>query len=181
MPLNPLYLKSCVKRVLKPSIKILPACANDRAWIIKLLQRHWGSPLVVSRGRLHDASCLPGFIAARDSKPCGLLTYRIAKSQCEIVTLNSLNRKSGIGTALIDAVIREAKAEKCRRVWLITTNDNLPALGFYQKRGFRLAAVHVNALQRSRKLKPQIPATGLDGIPLRDEIELEMLLPRVKE
>ena len=28
----------------------------------------------------------------------------------------------------------------CRRVWLITTNDNLRALRFYQRRGFRLVA-----------------------------------------
>jgi Acetyltransferase (GNAT) family len=64
----------------------------------------------------------------------------------------------------------------CRRVWLITTNDNLRALRFYQRRGFRLVAVHPDALARSRELKPSIPEIGLDGIPLRDELELELLL-----
>jgi hypothetical protein len=59
---------------------------------------------------------------------------------------------------------------------LITTNDNLHALGFYQKRGFRLVAVHSNALAASRKIKPSIPDFGMHGIPLRDEIELEILL-----
>jgi hypothetical protein len=57
-----------------------------------------------------------------------------------------------------------------------TTNDNLNALRFYQKRGFVLVSVHRNAVIKSRQLKPEIPLTGNDGIPLRDEIELEMLL-----
>jgi hypothetical protein len=50
------------------------------------------------------------------------------------------------------------------------------ALRFYQKRGFVLVAVHRNALEQSRKLKPEIPLIGDDEIPLRDEIELEMML-----
>ncbi|MBK9123270.1 MAG: GNAT family N-acetyltransferase, partial [Chloroflexi bacterium] len=62
------------------------------------------------------------------------------------------------------------------RLWLITTNDNLDALRFYQKRGWHLVAVHRDALNESRRLKPQIPIIGMDGIPLRDEIELEMTL-----
>jgi RimJ/RimL family protein N-acetyltransferase len=70
-----------------------------------------------------------------------------------------------------------AVASGCERLWLITTNDNTPALRFYQKRGFQLVAIHRNALEHSRRLKPQIPLLGLNGIPLRDEIELEMLLP----
>ena len=61
-------------------------------------------------------------------------------------------------------------------MWLITTNDNLHALGFYQKRGFALVAVQPDALAQSRLLKPQISTTGMGGIPLRDEIELEILL-----
>jgi hypothetical protein len=59
---------------------------------------------------------------------------------------------------------------------LVTTNDNLNALRFYQKRGFVLVAVHRNALEVSRKLKPEIPLVGMDSIPLRDEIELEMMV-----
>ena len=47
---------------------------------------------------------------------------------------------------------------------------------FYQKRGFVLVAVHRNALAESRRLKPEIPLIGIDDIPLRDEIELEMEL-----
>jgi len=65
---------------------------------------------------------------------------------------------------------------ECRRLWLITTNDNLRALGFYQKRGMTLVAVYRNAMEAARRLKPQIPMIGQNGIPLKDEIELEMVL-----
>jgi RimJ/RimL family protein N-acetyltransferase len=107
----------------------------------------------------------------------GLVTYRIEGSQCEVVTLNSEEEGTGIGTALLEAVCREAAAAGCTRVWLITTNDNLPALRFYQKRGMRLFALHPNAVEASRKLKPEIPLAGWEGIPIRDEIELELRLP----
>ena len=106
----------------------------------------------------------------------GLVTFHIAGDACEIVTLDSLHPGQGIGTALIEAVKAAAGAAGCRRLWLITTNDNLHALGFYQKRGFRLVAVHPGAVDDSRKLKPEIPLIGNDGIPIRDEIELEIVL-----
>jgi len=102
-----------------------------------------------------------------------LLTYRIEGHDCEIVTIDSNAQGEGIGTALIDAVKERAKLKGCRRLWLITTNNNLNALGFYQKRGFCLIALYPNALETSRKLKHVIPMKAANGIPIRDELELE--------
>ena len=65
---------------------------------------------------------------------------------------------------------------KARRAWLITTNDNLDAIRFYQRRGFTIATVHAGAIEQSRTIKPSIPLVGSYGIPIRDEIEFEMLL-----
>lgn len=106
----------------------------------------------------------------------GLLTFFVKGDECEVTSLDSLREGQGIGTKLMNAVMDEARKQKCRRVLLITTNDNLRALGFYQKRGFELVAIHRGAVNESRKIKPSIPLTGFDGIPLRDEIELEMIL-----
>jgi len=108
----------------------------------------------------------------------GLLTYRIADGECEIVTLDAIVQGSGVGSLLIDAVRALARQRGCKRVWLITTNDNAAAQRFYENRGFRTAAVHSNALTESRKLKPEIPELGIDGIPIRDEIEMELRLDR---
>ena len=109
-------------------------------------------------------------------RPSGLVTYRIDGDECEIITLNSLIEGIGIGSALLEAVGKAAEASGCKRFWLITTNDNTKAIRFYQKRGMTLAALYRNAIEHSRKLKPEIPMAGLDGIPIRDEIELEILI-----
>lgn len=87
------------------------------------------------------------------------------------------SRSRGAGTALIEEVERIALNAGCRRLWLITTNDNIEGLRFYQRRGFRLVELHAGAVDRSREsLKPEIPAIGEHGIPIRDELELEKLL-----
>jgi GNAT superfamily N-acetyltransferase len=107
-----------------------------------------------------------------------LATYRLDDDQCELVSLNSLLEKHGIGSALVEAVREEAGAAGCRRLWLITTNDNLPAQAFYEKQGFALVQVHRHALTESRRLKPEIPLVGVNGLPIRDELEYEQRLSK---
>lgn len=160
---------------------VRPLTVRDRNWVAQFMDDHWHSTKIVSRGQSYYAHLLPGFLAIPGSEsdhkpasPAGLITYRIEGNQCEIITLDSLQPNMGIGSALIEAVRTVAVEEGCKRLWLITTNDNLNALRFYQKRGLHLVAVYPNALTESRKLKPQIPIMGMDNIPLRDEIELAM-------
>jgi hypothetical protein len=153
---------------------VIPLSSEHRCWENEFVTKSWGSTKIVTRGKLVDAASLPGLVAVSEHGPVGLLTYCITGDECEIVTLNSLVEGQGVGSALIGGIRTTAVSSGCRRLWLITTNDNLPALRFYQKRGFNLLAVHCNALEYSRRLKPQISLIGLDGIRLRDEIELEM-------
>ena len=151
-----------------------PAENTDRPWMLGII-RGWGADFIVSRGRKIFAAELPAFLAEDiDSKKLGLLTYEIIGDQCEIVTLDAFTKFSGVGTALMQHAIDAARAAGCRRVWLITTNDNLDAIRFYQRRGFTIAAIHVNAIAHSRRLKPSIALIGNYGIPIRDEIEIEM-------
>jgi ribosomal protein S18 acetylase RimI-like enzyme len=160
----------------------VPACVvrdrapDDRPWIEALLREEWGGPVVVSRGILHYLLELPALIAERDGARCGLLTYRVDPAGWEIASINAVPPRLGTGTHLIDTVAHRATAAGCRRLWLITTNDNIDALRFYQRRGFTLVAVHRNAIEEARRLKPSIPAVGNHGIPLLDEIELERTL-----
>lgn len=153
---------------------VRPVEAADRAWIRSLLREHWSGEEVVSRGRLHRPADLPGFVALIAGEPHGLATYEIRGGECELVTLNSLAPRLGLGRCLVEAVRSAATAAGCRRLWLVTTNDNTEALAFYQRIGFRLAAIHRDAIAESRALKPAIPETGHLGIPIRDEIELEL-------
>lgn len=156
---------------------IRPLVEGDRPWVQTFIADHWGADYVVAHGRIYYPHELTGYVALTGAAAVGLVTYHLADGDCEIVTLNSLQSGQGTGSALIEAVKTSAVQSGCRRLWLITTNDNLPALAFYQKRGFVLVTVHRGAVARSRQVKPSISMAGYAGIPLRDEIELEILLP----
>jgi len=163
---------------------IQPVVDEDREQIVELLRRAWGSNRVIAHGRVYLADRLQGFKAVftNDSKNrddkflMGLITYTKDVDVCEIVTLDSLVPGIGIGTALVGRVDAVAKSARCKRLWLITTNDNTNGLKFYQKCGFHIVAVYPDAIEKSRELKPEIPLFGNDGIPIRDEIELEKIL-----
>jgi ribosomal protein S18 acetylase RimI-like enzyme len=159
-----------------PSVR--PLAEADRPWASRLLAERWGSADIVTRGRVHRADRLPGFVASQDGRRLGLVTYRLEGADCELVSLDSLAEGQGIGTALLKAVEDEARAGGARRLWLVTTNDNLRAVEFYRRRGYRVAAVHRGAVVELRRLKPSIPLAGLDGIPIEDEIEMELVLGR---
>ena len=147
---------------------------KDRAWVAQFLDKHWGSTSVVSRGQSYYAHLLPGFVAETpDGEHIGMATYRVDGADCELMTLDSVEETQGVGSALLDAVKEAAREEGCKRLWLVTTNDNLHALQFYQKREFQLVAVHRGAIAEARRIKPQIALIGKNGIPIRDEIELE--------
>jgi len=157
-------------------IEIITLDERYRAWARVLLVESWAGPTVVSRGRLYDASRLPGLVAIYQGRPAGLATYLIERDSCELVTLDSQVPGVGIGSALLTGVKEIAAAANCLRLWLITTNDNTVGLRFYQRQGFVLVALHRGTLAESRRLKPQIPQFGLDGIPLLDELELSYFL-----
>lgn len=149
---------------------------NEREWILEIARR-WGADFIVSRGRKVYQADIEGFYAIDESgKKVGLVTYEVTGDQCEVVSLDAFEKYRGIGTALLEQVRRAVAPRGCRRMWLITTNDNLDAIRFYQRRGWTIAAVHVNALAESRKIKPSIPLVGNYGIPLRDEVEFELQL-----
>ncbi|MCP4580378.1 MAG: GNAT family N-acetyltransferase [candidate division Zixibacteria bacterium] len=159
-----------------PNIRIKPLTDKHRQWSNELLTEAWGSTEAVSSGWLHHTDKLPGFVTLLNDKPVALVTYNIDGDQCEIVTLNSLEEKQGIGSALVNTVRNEAYSKGCVRLWLITTNDNTYAFSFYQRLGFKVAGYHINAIEKSRELKPSIPYIGMNGIVIRDEIEFEMMI-----
>jgi GNAT superfamily N-acetyltransferase len=156
--------------------EIKPLDETGRHWVDEFITQHWSADTVVARGEVFHPAELPGFAACIDQTPIGLITYTIQGEACEIVSMDSLRPRLGIGYALLDAVLTSAWQAGCKRIWLITTNDNLHALRFYQRYGFSLFAIHKDAMLESRRIKPSIPLTGLDDIPIRDEIELELWL-----
>ncbi|BCJ99468.1 GNAT family N-acetyltransferase [Anaerocolumna chitinilytica] len=142
--------------------------------VINIISENWGSNLIVTKGKVYNAEELPGLLAISNENIIGLITYYIHETECEIVSLISFEENKGVGTALIQRVLTIAREAGCKRLFLITTNDNTRAIRFYQKRGFDFAAFYRNEILESRKLKPQIPLIGYDGIPILHELEFEM-------
>lgn len=147
---------------------------DERDWVRTLTRDSWGDEIVVAHGDVYQPDTLPGFVATDDDgNPVGLVTYTIDGSACEIVTIVSLIEGAGNGRSMIEAVAEVARESACARLWLITTNDNERALGFYGALGFHVTAVREGAIAEARKLKPSIPLVSEDGVPIVDEIELE--------
>lgn len=150
--------------------------SRNRSLINTFIKQHWYSTTMIIRGKEIDMTKVDGFYFSEEENIIGLITYLVYNDILEITSLNSLRENQGIGSKLIEAVIHEAKEKNIKKIVLITTNDNINAIKFYQKRGFDMAHLYRNALDISRKLKPEIPLIGENSIPLRHEIEFELLV-----
>ncbi|MEU4688290.1 GNAT family N-acetyltransferase [Actinoplanes sp. NPDC023714] len=157
-------------------IRVRPAGEDDREGVARVLRASWGGTVVVAHGTAYDAALLPALITGTAEAITGVLTYHVGGDAMEIVSIDAVTRRSGVGTALLGAAVGLARRRGLRRVWLITTNDNLDALRFYQRRGLRIVGVSPGAVDEARRIKPGIPETGDYGIPLHDELVLEVQL-----
>lgn len=148
--------------------------SGNRNLINAFIKQHWYTTTMIIRGKEIDMTKVEGFYFSEEKNIIGLITYIAYNDILEITSLDSLQENQGIGSKLVEAVIYEAKERKCQKIVLITTNDNINAIKFYQKRGFDMTHLFRNALDISRKLKPEIPLIGENSIPLRHEIEFEL-------
>ena len=154
------------------TLRIKPVVNTDRPALGRVLADRWGAATVVAHGTVFRPAELPGLVAVRDGRLAGLLTYDIDGDTLEIVTIDAVTPNGGVGSALLTAVADEGRRRQVERLVLTTTNDNLDALRFYQRREFRLVAVRPGAVDEARRLKPQIPEIGHYDIPIRDELDL---------
>jgi ribosomal protein S18 acetylase RimI-like enzyme len=146
---------------------------KNKETVRQLFIDRWASDLIVTKGQKHYFVDLEGFVAIDNDKIVGVLTFKKSNTEVEIISLDSFTENIGIGTTLLNSVVDFAKQNAIKRLWLITTNDNLNALKFYQKRNWTITAIHRDAVIEARKIKPTIPMTGYYDIPLLHEIELE--------
>jgi len=157
------------------SVEVRPACPDDEAWVEATLQQRWGGR-VVAREEVFDLRGLPALVAWSGGRRVGVATLRCDPlDDPELMSLDSLEEGRGVGSALIEAACSWARSTGARRLRVVTTNDNLRALGLYQRRGFRLVALRPGAVDEARRYKPSIPEVS-DGIPLHDELELARVL-----
>jgi GNAT superfamily N-acetyltransferase len=162
-------------------VDVVPSRDEDRPALEAFLRRHHALR-VARRGEVVDSLPQPAFLARSGDELVGVATYVVRNAECELLTLHADQQWRGVGSALVAAVQEAAAGAGCARLWLVTTNDNVDALRFYQRRGFFLAHLRPGAVDEARRtLKPEIPTVGDHGIDLRDELELELHLNGLNE
>ncbi len=133
----------------------------------------WGLPLVSVR-RDYLPADVEGLVWRDELGTVqGVVAWAIDGEAAEIVSIEAFQLGTHVGGRLLDGAETELRRRGVRRVTIVTTNDNLRALAFYVRRGYRLVAVHPDAMDLVREKKPRLPQVGNEGIPLRDMWELE--------
>lgn len=149
---------------------------DDRDWVAEMLLKEWTSTSVARRGQLFEAAGLPGYLATIGRQRIGLVLVDVKDREFEVVAIGTTQPRRGVGQALMERCFAEARATGCRRVWLVTTNNNIAAIGFYQRLGMDFRALHRHAVRVSRELKPTIPVRDDTGVRIDHEPEFELLL-----
>ena len=124
--------------------------------------------------RTYQPEDVPGLVWRDEwGEAQGLITWHIEGDRAEIVTLDAYQQGRHIGGRLLDGAEPSCESRGVRHATIVTTNDNLRALAFYVRRGYRIVRIALDDMDRVRKLKPNVPQLGHDNIPLRDMFELE--------
>ena len=175
-------------------LTIRAAIPSDRVAIAELAGYFWGEVEVECFDRNYRVDALPAYVACTDSEGgdpikegraaqkhdvqsdriVGVAGYAREGNAVNLVLLNVLPRWQGLGAArnLIAAVVETAHADGAERVIVATTNDDLPALALYQRLGFTITAARLGKLMEHHG----DDETGFAGIPVRDEIQMELRL-----
>jgi ribosomal protein S18 acetylase RimI-like enzyme len=149
---------------------------TDRAALEEMLRLRWSDGTIFVRGRLLGPEDVEAFGAYLDNQLQGVVTWRVEEGTLYMLTMNNITDQRGVSVALLNRMLQLGRERKFAFMRALLTNDNYKGLRFYQKRGFRIVAVHPGVVDMMRQMKPSIPLTGVDGIPMRDEIELEVVL-----
>ncbi len=157
-------------------ISIRLTTPDDTSQIKELMNKYWGGEPLVIRAKNYYPSKLEGIFAFSQEEIIGFLFFDVQGESCEIIVFEVFKKFRGTGTKMLEKIKDIANDKGCNRIFLMTSNDNLDALRFYQRRGFHICTIHFDSVKESRKLKPGIPMIGDHGIPMRDEIDLELLL-----
>ena len=146
----------------------------DAAYIRDRIGATWGFPIISTTGAYNGPDELKGLVWRDESEQIlGLVTWFVKGNWAEIVTLDAYEQGRHIGGRLLDAAEAELLEYGVRWVSITTTNDNIRAIAFYLRRGYRIVKVELEGMERVRAVKPSVPLEGHEGLPLRDMLEFE--------
>jgi GNAT superfamily N-acetyltransferase len=164
---------SCRPRIELPPVLVREATDADRAAVRGLFQRVFGPARMIAFGEVMDVDAMPALVAVVTDEPSGALAYRLLGDALHVVAVASdpMWQRSGVGGHLVAEAELLARRLKLARVLVTTTNDNLPALYFFQRRGYRLTDLVPGGVKAHTE-----GLAGFAGIPIRDELRLEKAL-----
>ena len=155
-------------------MNVRPITPEDREWVAELIGTAFGSVRLMSNDHMiDDASLLDGFAAEIDGRAVGCALINEVDGDTELVALVSTYRGAGVGTGLLETVVERGRRDGWKRLWLVTSNDNVDAIRMYQRAGWHWTDFRHDAITRARTAKPEIPEIGNHGIPMRHEIHFE--------
>ena len=164
----------CRARLELPPVLVREATDADRAAVRALFEQDFGRTKIVAFEEVMDIDAMPALVAVLYADPSGALAYRLLGDALHIVALatDPMWQRSGVGGYLVAEAELMARRLKLSRLVVSTTNDNLPALYFYQRHGYRLTGV----VPDSVVAHTHQTQAGFGGIPVKDEIRLEKRL-----
>jgi len=165
----------CRPRIELPPVLVREAADAEREAALELFGRDFGRTGIVAFGQVMDLDAAPAIVADMDGEIGGALAYRLVDAGLHIVALatDPMWQRSGVGGYLVAEAELMARRLAIPRVIVSTTNDNLPTLYFYQRRGYYITEWVPNGVARCSKSASLV---GFAGIPIRDEIRLEKMI-----
>ncbi len=150
---------------------------EDKSVIAGFLIRRWGNDGVVVMGKVWSSKDMNALAAYNDTGQLMAIACWVMRADILLLTsIDSVAERTGVASALLEAIIRLAKREKAKRIRAVVTNENFDAMRFYQRRKFRFTALYVSAADAYRAVFQNAPKTGAHGIPVSDTLELELVL-----
>jgi ribosomal protein S18 acetylase RimI-like enzyme len=162
----------CRTKIPLPPVIVREGTPADQEGAMALFRRDFGHTQIVAFGEVAALESAPVLVATMKGELAGALAYRDRPDALQIVALatDPMWQRTGVGGHLVAEAEAAARTRGLGRVVLATTNDNLPALSFYQRRDYYITEVIPGAILQHLKGKN---AVGFGGIPIRDEIRLQ--------
>jgi GNAT superfamily N-acetyltransferase len=150
---------------------------TDKTELCRIMLASWGSQSMMIDLHIYDVAEIDALgLFARDGTTAALASWTMRGDTAYLCALHSLRLGEGVAIQMLDAVIFAARKAGARKLKAMLTNDNMPGMTFYQRRGFRLSGLYLEAIDAYRSVVPGIIKTGYKDIPVHDAIELEIAL-----
>lgn len=148
---------------------------EDKSELLAVMLAAWGSHKMMIDLHTYDVAEIDALgLYTPEGKTAALASWTLRGETAYLCALHSLRPGEGVAIRMLDAVKDAAKAAGATKLKAMLTNDNMPGLTFYQRRGFRLSGLYPEAIDHYRSVIPTIIKTGYRDIPIHDALELEI-------